>query len=143
MPNPYRDPKNGQFTSKGGGGVGSRYETRTTKDLAKIKNPNVPLNEARVQQLERQLKSGDVSPLVVEASPKGDFLTDGHHRLEAARRVGVKTLPVIRFDATPQGRSAANKYMAEVESQKTQGDSLQQKKVEAANALREYRNQNQ
>ena len=106
----YKRDDIGRFASTG---------SMSTQELTKIKNPHVPLNEDHVQNLQSQLQAGrSVEPLVIEASPKGDFLTDGHHRLEAARRAGVYRLPVIRFDATPEGRSAANKHMAAMEIRK-------------------------
>lgn len=56
-------------------------------------------------------KNGITRRLQVEDSPKGLFLGDGHHRLLAAREAGLDKVPVRIFDASPEGRRAANEAM--------------------------------
>jgi hypothetical protein len=52
-------------------------------------------NHSAARLEERRLKGADSDvPLVVAATPRGEFLIDGHHRLERGRRRGRREFPV-------------------------------------------------
>lgn len=61
-------------------------------------------------------------PLIVEETQKGPLLTDGYHRLEAARRAGLTKVPVERYKDTPEGRMASLKRLNAAERRKSEGD---------------------
>lgn len=69
-------------------------------------------NSPKIQALAEDIrKNGIKRRLQVEDSPKGMFLGDGHHRLIAAQEAGLTRVPVRIFDASPEGRRAANEAM--------------------------------
>jgi hypothetical protein len=80
------------------------------------------LSEEHVARLaEKYRKKGyQDSPIQVEETNRESIVTDGHHRLAAAERAGIKNLPVRVFKNTPEGRRAANRAMSEAELAKTQ-----------------------
>ena len=84
-----------------------------------------PLNEDRVEELQRQMEEagGFVGePLLIEDTRKGPLLTDGRHRLEAAKRAGIDEVPTEWYDSTTtQGRLAATRRLVEAERQKDSG----------------------
>ncbi len=67
--------------------------------LSRLK-PHEETTEGRTQKMVRRLKKDGVlkSPVLVE---KGDFIVlDGHHRVEAFKRLGIKKIPcrVVDYD---------------------------------------------
>lgn len=122
----------GQFTEKGTGWVGkvsdkiasqrglgqpwkdTTMSVTTLREIAMANrlDPDSPKIRALAEDIRR---NGIKERLQVEDSPKGMFLGDGTHRLLAAERAGLKELPVRIYDATPEGRRAANRAMADRE----------------------------
>lgn len=49
-----------------------------------------------------------VPPLVVVAYPDGDYIKDGHHRYEAAKKLGLKEVLVVDADSMNRGDRAAH-----------------------------------
>lgn len=49
-----------------------------------------------------------VPPLVVMAYPDGDYIVDGHHRYEAAKKLGLQEVPVVDADSMNRGDKAAH-----------------------------------
>jgi len=57
-----------------------------------VKTENVNLSSERARQVSREVKSGVITPLVI--NEYGEVL-DGHHRLAIYKELGIKEIPVI------------------------------------------------
>lgn len=74
---------------------------------AVLPNPHQPrthLDDAALEELAQSIREhGLLQPLVVTALPSGDYqLIAGERRWRAARQAGLRTVPVIVKEATPQ-----------------------------------------
>lgn len=102
----------------------SRDDVMSIEDLKAIRMDK-NLNEEYVNELADQLRKDGVGDnIVMVEGPEGNqFVGDGNHLIEAADRAGLTELPVRIYANTPEGRSAANKAMAESEDAKASGAS--------------------
>ena len=74
---------------------------------AVLPNPHQPrtqIEDAALEELTQSIREhGLLQPLVVTGLPSGDYqLIAGERRWRAARRAGLKTVPVVVKEATPQ-----------------------------------------
>jgi ParB family chromosome partitioning protein len=91
----------GQKTSGGEGGV-----TQVPMDLIQ-RNPRQPREKFDIEELDNLAASirehGVIQPLVVSPGKNGIYvLIAGERRLQAARKAGLKTVPVVVRQATDQ-----------------------------------------
>lgn len=76
-----------------------RFRGPTEVDVKKVRQgDSSPLDEQNVLQIMEQIKSGEsVHPILIEKD--GNGVLDGHHRLEAAKRLGIKKIPAVTYGA--------------------------------------------
>jgi hypothetical protein len=93
-------------------------------DVSKVEEYRMDhhVNEEHVAALARQMKDagkfvGD--PLIIQDTNTTPLLTDGDHRLHAAKLAGIKEVPVEWYANTEAGRLASLKRLNEAERRKT------------------------
>jgi hypothetical protein len=120
MHHSYAEPIRHTATQQGG----YRDEVHPVEHLMAVRM-NHDVNGDYVDRLADHLSQhglGD-NHVTVEETNGGPLLTDGHHLLEAADRVGIRHLPARVYENTPEGRSAATRAIVESERAKETGHS--------------------
>lgn len=100
-----------------------REETRSVSDLQQI-TMDTPINEAHAELLARRYRRDGFigNPIQIEEFGDGSqSITDGHHRLEGARRAGITDIPVRVYSASTEGRDAARSALVAQERNKAEG----------------------
>jgi hypothetical protein len=91
-------------------------QIRTRPELfqARDTTPGTSFDERKVQNLVENWSPDRVDPLVVAPDPEGGYVVlSGHHRLEAARRVGAEDLPVRVVNADLTTSAGMNRAQTE------------------------------
>lgn len=105
-----------QTIAPGDAGRVSLEQIRTRPELfqARDTTPGASFDERKVQNLVENWSPDRVDPLVVAPDPEGGYVVlSGHHRLEAARRVGAEDLPVRVVNADLTTNAGMNRAQTE------------------------------
>lgn len=85
------------------GGDGNALEVPVEKIVPNPHQPRIYFDEAKLEELSESIREhGILQPLIVGLAGSGYELIAGERRLQAAKRVGLKTVPVIVRDVTEQ-----------------------------------------
>ncbi len=76
-----------------------------------VKTENVNLSSERARQVSREVKSGVITPLVI--NEYGEVL-DGHHRLAIYKELGIKEIPVIAPKGTEFVKPISKSQLTEI-----------------------------
>ena len=91
-----REPRNGE-------GQGSALEIPIGKIVPNPHQPRLHFDDAKLEELALSIKEhGILQPLIVSREGEGYELIAGERRFQAAKRIGLQTVPVIVRDATEQ-----------------------------------------